>query len=167
MATPRDPGQETDAEIERQVKIRPEAIQVEYAELPTHLSRWVARRVRATKVHRLAEMEAKAAKADAEQEAERVEETVRQRVKKDHPGLTVADTQAAVVTDPEYQRARKAVTETARRVDRTVIEAAEEKEKAAGMVEVLQTKSQMLISLGADIRADKQGHIHVNERPRR
>lgn len=148
-------------DVKRVVAIDQRNIQAEYCALPTALSLWIFRRVEATKRHRLAELElevleenckidTRAANQSAVMSSIRDEKTGKPMLK----AATVDEIDALVASNPMVVQAK-----------RTVIDAAEQKEKCAGMVDALMTKSQMLISLGADIRAEKNGDPSIRERP--
>jgi hypothetical protein len=146
-------------DVKRAVAIDQRNIQAEYCSLPSALSLWIFRRVEATKHHRLAELElevleenckidTRAANQAAVLGSIRDEKTGKPMLK----AATVDEIDALVATNPSVVKAK-----------RVVIDAAEQKEKCAGMVEALQAKQSMLVSLGADIRAEKNGDPSIRD----
>lgn len=153
------------------VKIDQRNIQAEYCALPEAVSLWIFRRVEATKRHRLAELELEVLEENTKIDTRAANlQAVRASVKDEKTGksmikaATVDEIDALVASNPMVVQAKRAV-----------IDAAEQKEKCAGMVDALMTKKDMLVSLGADIRAEKHGDPSIrdhqgggeNNRPRK
>jgi len=183
VATPTKPQAESEADIKRAVSINVEALATEYAELPSTLSRWTARRVAAREAQHLAEVEQKAAVERAELDLEVGEQKIRlQKRKEDAEAVeaaraggdakaksaTVDEIEARVKTDPEFRKLRESVIDTIEKHGKLVAAATKKAGEALAMVDVLDAKRDMLVSLGADIRADRGADPSLRgERPRR
>ena len=159
MATPTKPTTTPPIDMRAAVSINPDIITEEYVQFPNTLKRCIDARVDATMVHRLVELDAEvdeekirlevvAANAQALADAEKTGEKVKK--------LTEDDKKALVLTDPRYRASRE-----------KVIRAARDKEAASGLVEAAQAKQQMLISLGATMRLERDGDISIKDRSRR
>jgi hypothetical protein len=160
---------DTAEEIGRQVTIRPNAIQTEYAELPSNLARWVKRRVDTTKLHHLAKLEAQAAKSRAEFAADVAEARARSDVKVNRAGvkLTSDDVAALVACHPDYVAARERAIAVAEEVGKRVVETEAMRDEAVGMIETIHAKREMLVSLGAHLRLEMQRDPMIRDRDRR
>ena len=157
MAAPVKAPQETDFEMQKAVAILPLAIQEEFVQLPAARSRWIQERVRLAKEQRLAELEFEQVearlgleiRASNDQAMAQTKSTEGAKAKK----LTVDEVESMVMVDPQYAAAR-----------RKVIDATAAKERAAGWVESFGDKRDMLVSLGADLRAEKEGDPSIRDR---
>lgn len=169
MAAPLRGPVEDEDELARQVKIHadPNAIKVDYQEVPSVLARWNHRLVEASKVLKLAEAELEAARERAELEASVTEEKLRLHYLKELGKVSLDIRGAHVVTDPKYIAARENVIATVRNHKRIVAEAAAAKGRAAAMVANIDAKKEMLISLGAHIRLEMGRDASIRENPRR
>jgi hypothetical protein len=150
-------GPEQD-DVKRAVAIDQRNIQAEYCSLPSALSLWIFRRVEATKRHRLAELELEVLEENTKIDTRAAnQQAVRESIhdEKGKPtikGATVDEIDALVATNPMVVKAK-----------REVIDAAEKKERCAGMVEALIAKRDMLIQCGSDIRAEKKGDPSIRD----
>jgi hypothetical protein len=145
----------TEDDLKKAVLINEDLIQQEYVAFPSTLRRWVKRRVDAAKLHRLAELDDEIAEEKLRLEIRGKNET------QASPGdkakrLTVDEVNAMVVTDPRYRASKE-----------RVIEAAHARDDAAGAIDVLQAKKDMLVSLGASMRVDQESGISLKDRTRR
>jgi hypothetical protein len=143
--------------VKESVSINAIAIQTEYEMLPSTLYRYIKAKTAAVWEHRMAELDDEIEEENIRLEIREANENAHaqasgERAKK----LTVDEVKAMVITSPRY-RISKA----------KVIEAAKAKDEAIGLVEAIQSKKEMLISLGCDIRADKQSGISINEQSKR
>lgn len=147
-------------DIKRTVAIDQRNIQAEYCALPSALSLWIFRRVEATKRQRLAELDLEVLEENTKIDTRAANHAaVRSSVKDEKTGkpmlklATVDEVDSLVASNPMVVNLK-----------RKLIDATEAKEKAAGMVESLMAKRDMLVSLGADIRAEKHGDPSIRER---
>lgn len=144
------------AEIKAAVSINPNAIQEEYVQLPATLHRWIQARVDAAEAHRLAELDETVMEEKLRIDVRALNDEALAskaadigKVKK----LTVDEANALVVTDARY-----------RAVHEKTIATAKAKETADGMVEAIKTKRDMLISLGATLRAEHEIEMMIKDR---
>jgi hypothetical protein len=124
------------------------ALQAEYMRLPADYAYWNARYA---EVYRFLLR----SKMTRDQLQARLHKEYRARLEAQRSSgrVTIAEVDAEVEADPEYLEAK--VTE---------IEADAECKKLQGVMEALRTKREMLISLGAHIRAEMQRDPSVHQR---
>lgn len=120
------------------VQIEPLAMQEEFVRIPADLSHWNAKYTEALKAFLLA-------KARAEEIWARVWLTTREALLADGKA-TEKLIEAKAQGDEDYQKAHLAL-----------IEAEVEKARVMGVVDAIRAKKEMLISLGATIRAEMEG----------
>lgn len=169
MAAPSRSQEETEKELARQVRISedPEIIKIDYREVSPALARWNTRLVEAAKALKLAELEEEAAVDRAKLDAEIVEEGLRVEIR-GQPGKLALDMVAAkIALDPRYRKARENVISVRLEHGKRVVEAEAVKRRAAGMVEAIQSKKEMLISLGAHLRLEMQREPLIRDNSRR
>ena len=132
----------------RLVSITPETIQEEYINFPPTMVTWGMKLVAARRAARVADLERKVGErrlAIAKRaEAERAEKKT-----------TEGAIEAAVVGDPEYQRLAEAVIDAQVLVD-----------TLGEVYQALRDKKEMLISLGADLRVEKEADPTLRSRQR-
>jgi hypothetical protein len=180
MAAPVKAPVESEAEIKRAVSINVDLIQEEYARVPSDLSRWIFRRVELTKAYRLAELDldivkekTKAALAASEAETKvrlrQENDEALAKAEKDSKAKRLTDDglAALVLLDVGHQQVRKDGAAAREKAERAVIDAEDARGRAAGMVDALVAKKEMLISLGADLRSEKEGDPSIRDRQRR
>jgi len=156
MAAPVKPqGQETAAEIRRAVSIRPGAIQEEYVQLPSTLHRWLSERTEAAFALRVAELDLEVVEARVKTAVRkaRLEEIETAGAGTKIKPLTEDQAADALVLDEEYQGAR-----------RKVAEVAANKSRAQDMVDAVNAKREMLVSLGADLRVQAENDPSIRDR---
>ncbi len=148
MASGAKPEVDFDAEATSAATLDPSVIQDEYVNLPSTVSSWLRREVKATKAVRLAELELEVGKEQL---------TLEMRKKAKGPGgekaMTADEVKASVITHPEY-----------RRLSEAVIAAQETEEEITGVLKSLSAKRDMLVSLGSHIRAEMESGISVRDR---
>jgi len=138
----------SDAEVRRATTIEPAALQEEYVRVPADLARWSWARTEAARALRLAELDLEVVESAARFR-------IRDGLEAEKKKATVDDLGAMVAADQARQDAV-----------RRVIEATALKERAADMVRAIEAKKDMLVSLGADIRAEKEGDPSIRDRRR-
>jgi hypothetical protein len=147
----------TDLEMVRATRIVPEAIQEEYAAVPADLHRWSAVHAQADQAVRLAELDLESWEAERRlrvmTEWREGNEGLPKEQRERPP--TEASTDAIVYADPEYARRR-----------RLVIGLLREKADASAMLEGIRAKKEMLVSLGADLRLEREQDITIRDRAR-
>jgi hypothetical protein len=149
----------TDEDLRKAVLVNEDLIQQEYVNFPSTLRRWVKRRVDAAKLHRLAELDDEIQEEKLRLEIRGQNEAAIDGFAKDGAKvkkLTVDEVNAMVVTDPRYRASKE-----------KVIAAAHFRDDSVGAVDVLQAKKDMLVSLGASMRADQESGISIKDRQRR
>lgn len=127
------------------VTIEPLAIQEEYIRLPADMSYWNARYADAVRGHLLAKHELE--RVEAQQQLEQ-----REKLAAEGKKPTEAMVSSAVLMSDEYNKAKLAS-----------IEAEVAKTRAAGRVDDLHSKREMLISMGAHIRKEMDGDPVLRE----
>lgn len=149
-------------ERKRATSIIPEAIQDEYAAVPSDLARWNMVAAQADEEVRRAELELDVWEAErrlkvvedwraaVEAEAE-VAAADKKKAAPRPPGEDKID--AVVFADPDYRRRREAGIEAQRR-----------KADALGMLDAIRAKKDMLISLGAHIRIELERDPSLRDR---
>lgn len=159
MALPLKAPDMSDKDLRRAISINPVAIQQEYVELPSMISTAINRKVTAAKVYRIAELEAEIAEEQLLIDTRAANEAAVDQTSKGEGKVkraTVDEIRALVVTNPVYRKIRE-----------RVIEAEEERDRAGAFVEAMRAKSSMLVSLGADVRAEREGDISIKDRSAR
>lgn len=136
-----------DAEVERVTRIEPVAIQEEYAAVPGDLYRWC--RLLADADHAL---------GVSEQEIEDCENDERVRL--------LAEAEKAEEKPPSEDRLKAKVRAAApyKAACRRALDARREKARAFAVVEGIRAKKDMLISLGADLRAEAERELLIRDR---
>jgi hypothetical protein len=140
----------TSAEISRATGVIPEAIQEEYATVSSDLAHWGIARSRAARSLSEAELVLETWLAKYIDAARKAAEAKGGRA----PG--VDGLKEAAKADPMYEE-----------LARAVIDAAEVKENAGAIVSAISAKKEMLVSLGADLRLDKEREAFIKDRQRR
>lgn len=142
-----------DLEAYRQASIRiePLAIQEEYVRVPSDLAFW-------SEQHSVLYREWQLAKFEREQEWGRAIERARADLSSNRKGApgrgpTVASIEAYAIQDPQYVKARN---------DEIHLES--ERQRLLGMVDAVRTKRDMLVSLGAHIRAELERDPVIKEK---
>ncbi len=167
MAKPTPAVVETQEEIERAVTIVPLEIQEDFQTLSGHVARWGARLAAATDEVRRADHDLKI----NVKRAELALETGEAQLQRDHraaPPPTMKVTEAAlealVSTDPEYLRLRNQLIEVQADCGEALIDAQKKRDEISFVMEALDAKKDMLVSLGAHMRAEMEGGISIRER---
>lgn len=154
------PAAETAAEIEGAVRIVPEAIQEEFARVPSDLHRWNVAAAQADEDVRRAELELDVWEAQSRlrvveewraENAAPVADGDKKRAAPRPPGEDKID--AVVYSDPEYRRLRERGIAAQRR-----------KADALGMLDSIRAKRDMLVSLGAHVRAEMERDAYIRDR---
>jgi hypothetical protein len=127
------------------VRIEPEAIQDEYVRVPSDLSYW-------SEMHANTYREWQLAKFDREQEWGAAVTRARATLASERAKATVADVEASAINDPAYVEKKR---------QEVYLEA--ETKRLLGMVEAIRTKRDMLVSLGAHIRAELERDPLIRE----
>jgi len=154
MAAPVRPPATTEADVKNAVSIRAD-VQLEYIQLPSILARWGSERVALAKAQRLAELDLEVVKASAKKTAKEARLAEVEAAGKDSKLKPLSEDAAddAVTLSAEYRQARL-----------RVIDATERKEQAQVMVDAVAAKKDMLVSLGADLRAEKEADPSIRDR---
>ena len=137
---------DVDAYLFDAVQIIPEAIHEEYVRISADLAYWNSRYASACEAHLRA-------KIDAERVEARQQLVVRERLLDAGAKATEANVAAAVALDPQVVLAIDAR-----------IAAESEKIRLAGACEAVRSKREMLVSLGAHMRAEMGGDPVLRER---
>lgn len=130
------------------VQVYPEALQEEYVRIPADLAYWNARNSAANRNHLVTKM-------NRERTVARLQIETRAAFEVAGKKATEALVDATVTMSDEYGVARMAE-----------IEAEVEKAKLSGVVDAIRAKRDMLISLGAHVRAEMQGDPSLREMSR-
>jgi hypothetical protein len=141
---------ETEREERRAVQIEPTAIQEEYAALPSNLNRWC---------HLLAIAGEELQRAELDLEEWDAKERIRIREFHETKGLkppTVDALDSAILSNPMYRQLKE-----------EIINATRNKQDVFATVESIRAKKEMLISLGADMRQERDGDRELVLRERR
>lgn len=132
------------------IRIEPLAIQEEYVRVPADLAFW-------SEQHSVLYREWQLAKFEREQEWGRAIERARADLSSERKGLgrgpTVASIEAYAIQDPLYVKAKN---------EEIHLEA--ERQRLLGMVDAVRTKRDMLVSLGAHIRAEMERDPVIKEK---
>lgn len=139
------PVKDEEQYLQECVTIEPLAIQEEYIRLPADMSYWNARYADAVRVHLHAKHELE--RVEAQQQLEQ-----REKLAAEGKKPTEAMVSASVLLSDEYNKAKL-----------TAIEAEVGKMRAAGRVDDLHSKREMLISMGAHIRKEMDGDPVLRE----
>ena len=150
MATPTKPLPEVIDEktIRLAIWINSDAIQQEYIELPSTRYKFSRRHIASARAHRLAELE-------DEIEEQKIRADLKRVADESNPPkkLTVADMEQIVILDPRYRQSKE-----------RVINAREAMDQAAAIVASISDKKEMLVSLGADLRTEKEADPSIRTR---
>jgi hypothetical protein len=130
------------------VAIEPLALQEEYVRLPSDMAHWGARYARAFKAWKLAALAEE--RVEAELHLEHRERLAMLGGGEGKKGPTVDAVKSAVVNDQRYHDAHY-----------RTIEAEVEKLRVQGTLEAVRAKREMLVSLGAQLRAEMQSDPRV------
>lgn len=128
------------------IRIEPLQIQDEYVRVPSDLAYW-------TEMHATIYREWQLAKFSREQEWGAAVNRARSELSSRGGKATVSDVEAYAINDPAYVKAKR---------DEVHLEA--ERQRLLGMVEAVRTKRDMLVSLGAHIRAELEHDPIIKER---
>jgi hypothetical protein len=129
------------------VRIEPELIQEEYVRTPSDLAYW-------SEQHALIHREWQLAKFAREQEWGSAVTRARAELSSyGGKGPTVDAVEASAINDPAYVKTKR---------DEIFLEA--ERVRLIGMVDAIRTKKDMLVSLGAHIRAEMERDPMIKER---
>ena len=150
MATPTKPLPEVldEKTIRLAISINADAIQQEYIELPSTRYKFTRRHIASAKAHRLAELEDEIEEQKIRADLKRVADEANPPKK-----LTVADMEQIVILDPRYRQSKE-----------RVINAREAMDQAAAIVASISDKKEMLVSLGADLRTEKEADPSIRTR---
>jgi hypothetical protein len=150
MAAPTKPIPEVIDEktVRLAISINADAIQEEYINLPATRHKFSRRHIAAAKAHRLAELE-------DEIEEQKIRSDLGRLASEATPPkkLTVADLEQIVILDPRYRQSKE-----------RVILAREAMDEAAAVVASISDKKEMLVSLGADLRTEKEADPGIRTR---
>jgi hypothetical protein len=150
MAPPTKPLPEVIDEktIRLAISINADAIQQEYIELPSTRYKFTRRHIASAKAHRLAELEDEIEEQKIRADLKRIADEANPPKK-----LTVADMEQIVILDPRYRQSKE-----------RVINAREAMDQAAAIVASISDKKEMLVSLGADLRTEKEADPSIRTR---
>ena len=150
MAPPTKPLPEVldEKTIRLAISINADAIQQEYIELPSTRYKFTRRHIASAKANRLAELE-------DEIEEQKIRADLKRVADESNPPkkLTVADMEQIVILDPRYRQSKE-----------RVINAREAMDQAAAIVASISDKKEMLVSLGADLRTEKEADPSIRTR---
>jgi hypothetical protein len=130
------------------VHILPEALEEEFVRLPTDLAYWNGKYAEASREHLVAKMEMDRLRA-------RLLIEHREKLMLTNTKVTESMVESAVEQDETYGAGRL-----------RLIEAEVEKVRLHGALDAIRTKRDMLISLGAHVRAEMAGDPHLREEAR-
>jgi hypothetical protein len=150
MAPPTKPLPEVIDEktIRLAISINADAIQQEYIELPSTRYKFTRRHIASAKAHRLAELEDEIEEQKIRADLKRIADEANPPKK-----LTVADMEQIVILDPRYRQSKE-----------RVINAREAMDQGAAIVASISDKKEMLVSLGADLRTEKEADPSIRTR---
>jgi hypothetical protein len=150
MAPPTKPLPEVldEKTIRLAISINADAIQQEYIELPSTRYKFTRRHIASAKAHRLAELEDEIEEQKIRADLKRIADEANPPKK-----LTVADMEQIVILDPRYRQSKE-----------RVINAREAMDQAAAIVASISDKKEMLVSLGADLRTEKEADPSIRTR---
>ncbi len=130
------------------VKIEPLAIQEEFVRIPMDLAYWNARYARALKNYLMSKIEVDVMYA-------RLEPEIRQALINAGAKVTEAQVKSAIESNEDYIAVR-----------RDQVNAEVEKNELFGCLDAIRSKKEMLISLGAHLRAEMEGDPTIREHNR-
>ena len=139
-------GLSVGAFVKDSVDIEPMALEQEYQRVPSDLAYWNERYARALKVHLTCKAGEKTYEAYLKIEHREALHAAREGEKSGSGRVTESMVEAAVLTDPRYQKFQD------ERVNAEV-----EKVRIAGILDALRAKKDMLVSLGAHVRQEMEG----------
>lgn len=129
------------------VRVEPLALEEEFVRLPADLAYWNAQYSEAFRRYQLA-------KLYVEKLSAQLSLLVREDLQSQTRGrVTIAEVEMSVQVSPEYQAARAAE-----------VEAEAEKVRLYGVVDAIRSKKEMLISLGAHMRAEMGADPSIRHR---
>ena len=146
--TPLDPTEEMDAYLRQCVKINPEDMQEEFVRIPADLAYWNAKYAQALREHLLSKLDRDVLKAN-------LEPMMRQELAAAGAKITEAVVKAAIESNEAMVEA-----------ERRVLEAEVAKNEVFGYLDAIRSKKEMLISLGAHLRAEMEGDPLIREQAR-
>lgn len=130
------------------VRIAPEALEEEFVRLPADLAYWNGQYADATREHLVA-------KLDLDRLYARLVIEHRERLANTNNKVTESMVESAVSNDDNYAAGRLRLIET--EVDKVRLQ---------GVVDAVRSKRDMIISIGAHIRAEMAGDPHLREEAR-
>jgi hypothetical protein len=146
---PTDVVPETRRDIKRATSINPDGIQEEYVAVPSDLARWNAIYVEAVSQLRHAELDLEVWENQA------MVGVCTDAEKRGEKAPAIDKIKWMVRSQPRY-----------RELCEEVIALEEAKASAAGVVEAVRAKREMLVSLGAHLRADAERDLYLKDRTR-
>ncbi len=146
--TPLDPTAEMDAYLRDCVKINPEDMQEEFVRIPADLAYWNGKYAQALREHLISKLDRDVMKAN-------LEPMMRQELMEAGAKITEAVVKAAIESN-----------ETMVEAERRVVEAEVGKNEVFGYLDAIRSKKEMLISLGAHLRAEMEGDPMIREQAR-
>lgn len=139
---------ELDEYLRQCVRIDPEDIQEEFVRIPSHLAYWNARYARALRDHLMAKIDLDVLKAN-------LDPAIRLELMNRGVKVTEAQVSAAIETHEDVVAARMRVAETE-----------VTKNEMYGSLDAIRSKKEMLVSLGAHLRAEMEGDPLIREQTR-
>lgn len=136
---------EMDAYLKQCVGINPEDIQEEFVRIPSDLAYWNARYARALREHLLAKVDRDVLKAQ-------LDPLIRRELMEAGAKLTEALVKSTIESDDRLIEA-----------ERRCVEAEVQKNEVYGYLDAIRSKKEMLISLGAHLRAEMEGDPLIRE----
>ncbi len=143
-----DPAGEMDAYLKQCVGINPEDIQAEFVRIPGDLAYWNTQYANALREHLLSKLDFDVLKAN-------LDPMVRQALLEAGAKITEATVSSAIESHEQLIDARRAC-----------IEAEVAKNERFGCLDAIRAKKEMLISLGAHLRAEMEGDPNIREQAR-
>lgn len=148
MATKKLHDIDVDEYLAESVQVYPESLQEEFVRVPADLAYWNARYAEAVRAYQLSKID-----LSRTESALRIE--VRESLMAGGAKVTESMIEAAVVGDDRFHDCRL-----------REVEAEVEKIRLYGVIDAVRTKRDMLISIGAQVRAEMESDPSIRERSR-